>query len=89
MTKKQEEFLNLEDVQNKLNNPHKVRKKPIVITAYPITHIDKFKVYSKEGIHEGKKGDWLMVGVNDEIYVCDKSIFEKTYDIIGENTNEK
>jgi hypothetical protein len=28
---------------------------------------------------KGKKGDWLMVGINGEMYPCDKAIFNKTY----------
>jgi hypothetical protein len=31
---------------------------------------------------EGKANDWLMVGVNGELYPCDNAIFEKTYDIL-------
>jgi hypothetical protein len=83
------EFLNYEDVKTKLKNPVKARKKPITITAYQIKSGD-FKVHSKEGIHQGRKDDWLMVGVDNEIYVCDKKIFEKTYDILtNKNDNSK
>ena len=36
-------------------------------------------VETMEGTMRGKSGDWLMVGVNGEMYPCDKDIFEKTY----------
>jgi hypothetical protein len=35
-----------------------------------------------EGTMKGKAGDWLMVGVNGEKYACDRSIFEKTYQLL-------
>jgi hypothetical protein len=57
------------------------RKKPITITAYPIS--EEFEVETLEGTMKGKPGDWLMIGVNGEMYPCDKEIFAKTYDIIS------
>jgi hypothetical protein len=39
------------------------------------------EVESREGIMKGKTGDWLMKGVSGELYVCDKTIFEKTYNL--------
>lgn len=38
-----------------------------------------FKVKTMEGITEGKAGDYLMRGVDGEMYPCDESIFHKTY----------
>jgi hypothetical protein len=32
-----------------------------------------------EGTLNGKAGDWLMVGVEGEMYPIDREIFEKTY----------
>jgi hypothetical protein len=83
------EFLNYEDVKTKLKrSPVKARKKPITITAYQIKS-GNFKVHSKEGIHQGRKDDWLMVGVDNEIYVCDKKIFEKSYDILTNKNDSR
>lgn len=45
---------------------------------------EPFKVHTKEGIMNGKKGDWLMVGVKGELYVCNQDIFQMTYDLIDE-----
>lgn len=39
-----------------------------------------FSVITKEGLMEGKVGDYLMKGVNGEFYPCDKEIFEKSYE---------
>jgi len=76
-----EEYLNLDDVKNRLGNPSNVRKRPITIQAYQITQ-DDFLVHSNEGIVKGKKGDWLMVGVNGEIYICSNEVFTKTYQLV-------
>ena len=58
----------------------KAIKKPIPINCIQIN--EPFTVETLEGIMKGKKGDWLMVGVNGEMYPCDKTIFEKTYDLL-------
>ena len=52
-------------------------KKPIPVTAVPIK--GEFWVESLEGNHQGKDGDYAIVGVRGEIYICDKGIFEETY----------
>lgn len=32
-----------------------------------------------KGTGEGKRGDWVLVGVGDDVYTCDAAIFRKTY----------
>lgn len=54
-------------------------KKPIPIKCKQIHQA--FEVESLEGLVKGKPGDWLMVGVDGEKYVCDDRIFKKTYDL--------
>lgn len=58
----------------------KAKKKPIAIKCIQID--EPFEVKTMEGKLIGKPGDWLMVGIDGEIYPCDASIFEKTYDLI-------
>ncbi|MAP55332.1 PGDYG domain-containing protein [Altibacter sp.] len=58
----------------------KAIKKPLVIECLQIA--EAFQVETMEGTMRGKPGDWLMKGVNGELYVCDHAIFEKTYDLI-------
>ncbi len=54
-------------------------KKRIFVKAMKIN--EPFRVNSMEGDYkQGKAGDYLMVGVEGELYICDKSIFEKSYD---------
>jgi hypothetical protein len=59
---------------------NKAIKKPIPVECY---QMDKaFEVETLEGTMTGKKGDWLMKGVDGELYPCDQDIFDKTYTII-------
>lgn len=53
-------------------------KRPIVVQA---TQVDEpFRVNTLEGNYkQGKSGDYLMRGIDGELYICDKEIFEKTY----------
>lgn len=43
---------------------------------------EAFSVETLEGTMEGKADDWLMVGINGEMYPCDNEIFLKTYELI-------
>lgn len=40
-----------------------------------------FRVRTLEGVMEGKAGDYLMRGVQGELYPCDKDIFEASYEV--------
>jgi len=43
-----------------------------------------FRVQTLEGDYkQGKPGDYLMCGAENELYICDKKIFEKTYDWVS------
>jgi PGDYG protein len=56
-------------------------KRPIVVHAKRIN--EEFRVETLEGNYkQGKPGDYLMRGINGELYICDGSIFEKTYDFL-------
>jgi hypothetical protein len=53
-------------------------KRPIVIHAKQMN--EEFRVLTLEGDYKlGKIGDYLMQGVDKELYICDKVIFEKSY----------
>ena len=57
------------------------KKKPIVVYCKQIN--EEFQVDTLEGNYKtGKPGDYLMRGVDGELYICDKEIFEKTYDVL-------
>ena len=58
------------------------RKKPIVVSCKQIN--EPFRVDSLEGDYaQGKAGDYLMLGIENEMYICDKTIFEKSYDMVN------
>lgn len=54
-------------------------KKPIPIKCTQIN--EPFQMETLEGHMNGKAGDWLMIGVSGEIYVCDNDIFNKSYQL--------
>jgi hypothetical protein len=57
------------------------RKRPVVIQCKRID--EPFRVNTLEGNYkQGKAGDYLMRGVDGELYICDGPIFDKTYDIL-------
>ena len=41
-----------------------------------------------EGTMTADPGDWIIKGVNGELYPCKPDIFEKTYEILEEDDNE-
>ena len=58
-------------------------KRPIVVQARQID--EDFRVNTLEGNYkQGKSGDYLMRGIDGELYICDQAIFEKTYDFVKE-----
>jgi hypothetical protein len=73
----------------------KYRKRPVVIEAEQykpeetklkgvVTITDKFGTYGKivtmEGTMRAMPGDWIIRGVDNELYPCKPHIFEKTYE---------
>jgi len=56
-------------------------KKPIVVHAKRID--EEFRVNTLEGNYkQGKPGDYLMKGVDGELYICDGPIFDRTYNFV-------
>lgn len=60
----------------------KCMKKPIPIHCLQLNFPEGFTVTSIEGIMTGKAGDYLMWGIDGEKYICEKDIFERSYDIL-------
>ena len=44
---------------------------------------DDYIMETTEGIMPIKIGDFIVKGIDGEVYVCDKSRFLRTYDLIG------
>ena len=69
------------DTFEQVTNMVDCRKKPIVIQTKKIN--EPFRVNTLEGNYKkGKAGDYLMRGIDSELYICDGPIFDKTYDIL-------
>jgi hypothetical protein len=45
---------------------------------------EEFNVQTLEGVMHGNAGDYLMEGVNGELYPCKPDIFAKTYTEVTE-----
>ena len=56
----------------------KYRKKPIVIEAYQTKK--EIIINTLEGDMKANIGDYIITGVNGEVYPCKPDIFEKTYE---------
>jgi len=54
------------------------RKKPIVVSAYQAQAM--VEIPTLEGVMTAQPGDWIITGVNGEVYPCKPDIFEKTYE---------
>lgn len=57
-------------------------KKPVVIEAYQTD--EEFVIPTLEGEMKASVGDWIITGVNGEMYPCKPDIFEKTYEPFSE-----
>ena len=57
------------------------RKLPVIVHSLQVN--EPFRVKSLEGNYkQGKPGDYLMRGVDGELYICDKDIYERTYEYV-------
>lgn len=77
--KKEEKIMKVFDTFEEVNELRECIKRPIVVHAKQFT--EEFRVNTLEGNYkQGKPGDYLMKGIDGELYICDREIFEKTYD---------
>ena len=56
------------------------RKKPIIIEAYCTDK--ELKIDTLEGTMKADVGDYIITGVNGEIYPCKPDIFKKSYELV-------
>lgn len=56
----------------------KYRKLPVVIDAYQTQ--EELQIETLEGTMTANPGDWIIKGVNGELYPCKPDIFAKTYE---------
>ena len=73
------EVKSLNDVQGKVK---KYRKLPVEISAVKL--MQKIHIKTREGLLFAGHGDYLIEGIEGEVYPCAGSIFKKTYEEVGD-----
>ena len=73
----EEEIKSLKDVAGDIIY---VMKKPIQLRAKQLT--ERVRIKTREGTLYGDDGDFLLEGIDFEVYPVGKSIFYRTYDIL-------
>lgn len=68
----------LSEITDQSGYPKKYRKKPVVIIAVELQ--ERIKIKTREGVLFGEVGDFLIEGIEGEIYPCGRKIFFKTYE---------
>lgn len=69
-------------------NWQKFRKKPVVIRAYQVG--EPMDIDTLEGTMHASAGDWIIEGVQGEMYPCKPDIFAETYTpVANEHTNAR
>lgn len=58
-----------------------VSKNNIVLYGEEYKPLDYCKIKTLEGTMRGDAGDYIIKGVNGEIYPCKPDIFNKTYEV--------
>ena len=57
-------------------------KKPVVVEAYQTDR--EITIHTLEGDLMASVGDYIIIGVNGEKYLCKPDIFKKTYEEVKE-----
>lgn len=70
---------------SELPPPVQAVKKPIPLKVRRMP--EAFVVETMEGRMQGKAGDWLITGIDGEMYPCDADIFARSYDLLDESTD--
>ena len=68
----------LSEVIDQSGLPKRYVKRRIVVWAVELK--ERVKIKTREGILYGEVGDFLIQGIQDEIYPCGRDIFFKTYE---------
>lgn len=56
----------------------------VITTLYDETDIQRFisyvTIFTTEGEMRGEIGDWIIEGINSELYPCKDNVFQQTYE---------
>jgi hypothetical protein len=75
---KKEYIEKIDEVIDQCGYPQKYRKKPVIIQAVELREAVRIK--TREGVLTGNVGEFLIEGIEGEIYPCAREIFFKTYE---------
>lgn len=79
---------NMDRKINKIIHEEKFKdyvKKPVVVQAYQTE--DEIEIETLEGVMKANKKDYIIKGIEGEIYPCKPDIFKKTYETLNESPN--
>lgn len=62
--------------------PDWVMEKAKITVTEKIHNSERLVIQTLEGDMTASIGDWIIKGVNGEVYPCKPDIFEKTYEIV-------
>lgn len=65
----------------------KYRKLPVTVEAYRTD--EEIIIETLEGTIKAEKGDYIIKGVNGELYPCKPDIFHETYEKVYEKSNHQ
>lgn len=66
------------DTESDADEWREARKKPVTIEYRNVT--EREEIHTREGTIVAEPGDYIIRGVEGEVYPIDADIFEKTYD---------
>jgi hypothetical protein len=66
----------------------KYKKKPVEITA-ELNEYEPRIIHTLEGDHLANIGDWIITGVQGELYPCKPDIFQQTYEPVDDEAKAK
>ena len=72
----------LKDVEGHSGFPNPYRKLPVIIRSVKLKK--RVQIKTREGVLVGEIGDFLIEGVQKEVYLCGRKIFFKTYEAVLE-----
>ena len=58
-----------------------------IATTFSLTNNSELLIDTLEGVMTADIGDWIIIGVNGELYPCKDNIFKKTYEEV-QNAND-
>lgn len=54
--------------------------------SYESDGTDELVIFTLEGLHLVKFGDWIIQGIQGELYPCKPDIFELTYELVKDES---